>query len=217
MVAAVALLAVGGCAHVNRDDLATELDGIRAEFRQGDQAVESRLAAEIEGVESRLETRLASLQSDLRALEGEFDVAMERFESAIRFSAPVHFAFDDATVRPADRPVLDRFAEVVRGYYGDATITVEGFTDPAGSVEYNLRLGQRRAEGVVQYLASAGLPAERMRAVSYGEDSSRLIVPGAQGPMESGWQNRRVVMVIDLGSSTSQPTVALSSESAEDL
>jgi peptidoglycan-associated lipoprotein len=217
MVAAVALLAVGGCAHVNRDDLATELDGIRAEFRQSDEAVESRLSAEIEGVETRMETRLASLERDLRALEGDFDVAMERFESAIRFSAPVHFAFDDATVRPADRPVLDRFAEVVRGYYGDATITVEGFTDPAGSVEYNLRLGQRRADAVMQYLTSTGLASSRMRAVSYGEDTSRLIVPGAQGPMESGWQNRRVAMVIDFGPSGTQPSVALSSGSAEDL
>jgi peptidoglycan-associated lipoprotein len=220
VVAAVAMLAIGGCAHVNRDDLAIELDQIRTEIRQGDEGVESRLAQDIQGVEGRvetMETRLASLEGDLRTLEGEFDVAMERFENSIRFSAPVHFAFDDATVRSSDYPVLDRFAEVVQGYYQDATITVEGFTDPSGSVEYNLQLGQRRADAVMGYLATAGIPGDRMRAVSYGEATDRQIMPGAQGPEETGWQNRRVAMVIDFGPSGQQPSVVLSSGSADDL
>jgi peptidoglycan-associated lipoprotein len=219
MVAGIAILAIGGCAHVNRDELTTELDQIRSEIRTGDEGVESRLTQDIQGVEGRVATmegRLASLEGELRSLEGEFDVALERFESSIRFSAPVHFAFDDAAVRAADYPVLDRFASVVQGYYADATITVEGFTDPSGSVEYNLRLGQRRADSVMMYLASAGVPSDRMRAVSYGEGGDRLIVSGAQGPGEAGWQNRRVAMVIDFGPSGGQPSVALSG-SADDL
>jgi peptidoglycan-associated lipoprotein len=216
LVAAVAMVTIGGCAHVNRDELAGELTQIRAEISQGDDGVESRLTQEIQSAESRMETRLASLEGELRVLEGEFDVAMERFESSIRFSAPVHFAYDDATVRPADYAVLDRFANVVRGYYSDATITVEGFTDPSGSVEYNLQLGQERADAVKSYLASAGLPSDRMRAVSYGEGGNRLIVAGAQGPGDAGWENRRVAMVIDFGPSQGQPSVVLSG-SADDL
>ncbi len=206
-VVAVAML--GGCAHVNRDELHAELDQIRTEIRQGDEGVEQRLGARIEGVEERMEARIASLERELGALRGEFEVALERFEDAIRFSAPVHFAFDDATVRPEDRPILDRFADVVRGYYADATITVEGFTDPAGSVEYNQRLGEARATAVMEYLASAGIPSSRMRTVSYGSDPARQIAPGAQGPGDGGWQNRRVAMVIDFSGATGRPPVAL--------
>ena len=50
---------------------------------------------------------------------------------------------------------------------------MEGFTDPAGSEAYNLRLGELRAEAVKDYLEAAGIPAERMRTVSYGEGSER--------------------------------------------
>lgn len=207
-VVAVTLLAIGGCAHVNRDELTMELDQVRAEMRQGDEAVESRLAAEIEATENRMATRIASLEGSLRALEGEFDVVLERFDEAIRFSAPVHFAFDNATVRTEDYRVLDRFAGVVRDYYADATITVEGFTDSAGSAAYNQRLGEARARSVMEYLADSGIPTDRMRAVSYGASADRQIIAGAQGPGEAGWQNRRVAMVIDFGAS-GPPSVAL--------
>jgi outer membrane protein OmpA-like peptidoglycan-associated protein len=209
---AAVIAIVGGCAHVNRDELAVELDQIRTEIREGD----DRLAQEIRSVESRMESRMNALEADLRSLRGEFTVAVERFESAIRFSAPVHFAFDDATVRAQDREILDRFAGVVQGYYGDALITVEGFTDPAGSVEYNQRLGEARARSVMEYLAGAGIPRDRMRAVSYGATRDRQVIPGAQGPGDQGWQNRRVAMVIDFGASAGRPSVALQG-GAEDL
>lgn len=213
-VVAITMVVVGGCAHVNRDELHAELDQVRMEMRQGDEAVATRLSTEIETAESRLASRVASLEGSLRSLEGEFQAVVERFESAIRFNAPVHFAFDDATVRPQDRPVLDRFAQVVSEYYGDAMITVEGFADPSGNAQYNLRLGERRAEAVMTYLAAAGIPSDRMRAVSYGSAPERQIVAGATGPGDGGWQNRRVAMVVDFGPSETRPTVAL--EGAED-
>lgn len=203
----VAAVVTSGCAHVNRDELHAELDQIRVEIRQGDE----QLGTEIRNLEQRMESTIASLERDLRALHGEFEVAVDRFESAIRFSAPVHFAFDDATVRDADRVILDRFADVVRGFYGDALITVEGFTDPSGSVEYNRRLGEARATSVMEYLAGAGIPTSRMRAVSYGADPDRQVNPGAQGPGEVGWQNRRVAMVIDFSGAMGTPPLALQS------
>ena len=103
---------------------------------------------------------------------------------------------DRAELRESDRPVLDRFASVVREHYPGAVVTVEGFADPAGSAAYNRRLGQRRGESVRQYLTSDGqLGAERIRVVSYGEARDRQVVPGAQGP--NGLPNRRVALVID--------------------
>jgi peptidoglycan-associated lipoprotein len=196
LLAGTALL-VSGCATVKQDQFEAEMAQVRQEMRDGNEAVESRVNQRIDAVEGRLEARIAAVEQALGQLRDEFNVTVERLETAIRFNAPVHFAFDDDQVRTQDREVLDRFAEVVRGYYPSATITVEGFTDPSGSAEYNRRLGLRRAESVMNYLSTRGLHADQMRAVSYGQDQARLIVPGAQGPGEEGWQNRRVAMVID--------------------
>ena len=82
-------------------------------------------------------------------------------------------------------------------YYPDALLTVEGFADPSGSEAYNLALGQRRAEAVQRYLIdSEDFAPEFVRAVSYGEDVGRLVAPGQGGP-QAGWENRRVVLVIE--------------------
>ena len=61
------------------------------------------------------------------------------------------------------------------------------------------------------YLAGAGIPTSRMRAVSYGADPDRQVNPGAQGPGEVGWQNRRVAMVIDFSGAMGTPPLALQS------
>jgi peptidoglycan-associated lipoprotein len=116
----------------------------------------------------------------------------------MKFNVPVHFDFDQSHLREPDRPVLDRFATVVKEYYPGAVVTVEGFTDPAGSAAYNQKLGQRRAEAVKEYLASAGgFETAQVRAVSYGEARNRQVVPGAKGPGDDGIENRRVALVID--------------------
>ena len=116
----------------------------------------------------------------------------------LKFDVPVHFEFASSELRETDRPVLDRFASVVKEYYPGALVTVEGFTDPAGSAAYNQRLGQRRADAVKEYLATAGgFTSETLKAVSYGEVRKRQVVPGAKGPGDAGVENRRVALVID--------------------
>lgn len=192
-----AALVISGCATVKQDQFEAEMAQVRQEIRQGDETVERQLGQQIAETEQRLETRMATLEQALGQLRDEFDVTVERFETAIRFNAPVHFAFDDDQVRAQDRELLDRFASVVQAHYGQATVTVEGFTDSSGSADYNRRLGMRRAESVKQYLAGRGLSEAQMRAVSYGQEEARQVVPGAYGPGEGGWQNRRVAMVID--------------------
>ena len=106
------------------------------------------------------------------------------------------FTFDDATIRPEDQAVLDRFADVIESYYPDVAITAEGFTDSSGSAAYNKALGKRRAEAVVAYLATQGLDQGQLRAVSYGETTERMM-DTQRGPGEAGVRNRRVVLVID--------------------
>lgn len=193
--AAVGLFALvmSGCATgVSQEDLDAQLAQVREEFRASDDQLSSRI--------DQLERRVSSLETELQALRNDFNVTMEKAQGMMKFNVPVHFDFDVADLRELDRPVLDRFAEIVGEFYGDALVTVEGFADPAGSEAYNTRLGQRRADAVKQYLTTAGgLQPDQVRAVSYGEAANRQVIPGAHGPGVTGIENRRVALVIDYG------------------
>ena len=117
----------------------------------------------------------------------------------LKFNVPVHFEFDSSELREADRPVLDRFAAVVKEYYPGALVTVEGFTDPVGQrrLQPAARPAARRGGEGVSRRPRAGSAATTLKAVSYGEVTNRQVVPGAKGPGEEGIENRRVALVID--------------------
>jgi OOP family OmpA-OmpF porin len=101
----------------------------------------------------------------------------------------VTFATDSATLTAASRPVLD---EVARGLKQHPRMKVElqGHTDSTGSAAYNLRLSQRRAESVREYLISAGVPAAQLTARGYGETQPVASNATAEGRA----LNRRTVM-----------------------
>ena len=202
---ALSMLAVLGlatasaaCSTVSPDELDTGLQSLRAEMMDEMQAGDQAVADELNGRLSAVERRMATLEADLQRMEQDFEVSIQRLEDQLRFNVPVYFAFDDATVENEDEAVLDRFGAVTQEYYPDALITVEGFTDPSGDAAYNLDLGQRRASAVRAYLVgSSSLTDDQVRAVSYGEDTRRLVMPDNWGPGVAGWENRRVVLVID--------------------
>ena len=205
-VLAMAML-LGGCGYAKQADVEDEIARLRQELQAGDDA----LGARVDGLNARMD----GFERELRAFREEFNVTVQRFDDLVAFNVPVHFEFDKAEVRSSDRPVLDRFAAVMRHYYPNAVVTVEGFTDPAGSAAYNLRLGQARADAVKDYLvASGGLAADRVRAVSYGKSAERLVVPAASGPGEAGMANRRVALVVDFNPASGVP-VAVSEGGAE--
>jgi peptidoglycan-associated lipoprotein len=191
-------LGLAGCAaRVKREDFNTEVARLREEMQAGDRQVASRVDSTNQTVADHAR-RLDALDQELKAFRSEYQVSMEKVKTMLKFDVPVHFDFASSDLREADRPVLDRFASVVKEYYPGAIITVEGFTDPAGSEAYNRRLGQRRAESVREYLAtSGGFNSSTIRAVSYGEVRNRQVVPGAKGPGDEGVENRRVALVID--------------------
>jgi peptidoglycan-associated lipoprotein len=192
------VLGLSGCAaKVTRDDFNAEV----ARLRQEVQASDAQLGARIDstnGLVTDHTRRLDALDQELQAFRSEFNVSIERTKDMMKFNVPVHFEFSKSELREPDRPVLDRFASVVKEYYPGAIVTVEGFTDPAGSAAYNRRLGQRRADAVKEYLASAGrFETSQVKAVSYGEAVNRQVAPGAKGPGDAGLENRRVALVID--------------------
>jgi peptidoglycan-associated lipoprotein len=103
----------------------------------------------------------------------------------------VHFDFDKSDIRPDAEEVLQRKVTVLREYPG-VELRLEGHCDERGSNEYNLALGQRRAESVKRYLVSYGLSAGRFATISYGEER-----PVARGQNEEAWaMNRRAEFTI---------------------
>jgi peptidoglycan-associated lipoprotein len=186
-----------------REDMSTMQTNLRQEIQAGDADVDRRLSSRIDAVEGRM----LALERNLASLEQEFGAQVERLEAAIRVHTPITFEFDEAQISADQTPMLERLSSVLREYYPQAVITVEGFTDPAGSSSYNLRLGQRRADEVRSYLLTQGwLQEGQIRAVSYGEDTKRLIRPGQF--KDTGRENRRVVIVIDHPSAWSAATMS---------
>lgn len=103
----------------------------------------------------------------------------------------VHFDFDKSDIRPDAETVLQRKVSVLREYPG-IRLRIEGHADERGSNEYNLALGQRRAESVRRYLVSYGVDASRFAIISYGEER-----PAVNASNESAWaENRRGEFVV---------------------
>ncbi|HEU5207767.1 MAG TPA: OmpA family protein [Longimicrobiales bacterium] len=144
--------------------------------------------------DQRLAADLAQLRTDLETMREDYDARIAAVENGLQFVLPVHFAFDDATVRPQDYEALDRFVDVVSKHYTGAVVTVEGFADPAGPRAYNEQLSERRADSVREYLLQRGIAAD-VRSVGYGED--RLVIDGAEKDDAGAEMNRRVVFVVE--------------------
>jgi peptidoglycan-associated lipoprotein len=81
----------------------------------------------------------------------------------------VHFDFDRFNLRPDALKILDQTVKTLQSNTS-LTVTIEGHTDSIGTMEYNLALGERRANSVYQYLITRGIAASRMRTVTYGEE-----------------------------------------------
>lgn len=112
-------------------------------------------------------------------------------QQAMESLRTIYFGFDQSNLTAQARENLQHNAEVL-SKYKDWTIVVEGHTDERGSTEYNLALGERRADTVRQYYIDYGIAAERIEMVSYGEER-----PVVQGSGEEVWsQNRRAETVV---------------------
>jgi peptidoglycan-associated lipoprotein len=112
------------------------------------------------------------------------------------FSQPggdrVHFALDRYDLDEQARGLVAKWAEYLR-QAPSTRFTIEGHADERGTREYNLALGDRRAMAVRDYLVAQGVPASRLRTVSYGKER-----PAQAGSNEQSWvQNRRAVAVTE--------------------
>jgi len=102
----------------------------------------------------------------------------------------VYFEYDSSEITGPDRPVIEAHGR----YLADnpsAAITLEGHADERGSREYNIALGERRANAVRQLMTLLGASGAQMRVVSYGEER-----PALDGHDESAWSRNRRVEII---------------------
>lgn len=107
------------------------------------------------------------------------------------FSPDVYFEYDESSLSEDARGKLARNADLLKSQ-GQFMVTLEGHADERGTNEYNLALGERRANAVRDYLGSLGVSGDRLRTISYGEER-----PVCTQHEESCWsQNRRAHLVI---------------------
>jgi peptidoglycan-associated lipoprotein len=104
----------------------------------------------------------------------------------------VFFAFDRSDITPEAQQILARQADWLRRY-PNVTATIEGHADERGTREYNLALGERRAQAVKNVLVAMGIPASRISTISYGKER-----PAVVGSSEEAYaQNRRAVTTVN--------------------
>ncbi|MGF7155861.1 peptidoglycan-associated lipoprotein Pal [Novosphingobium gossypii] len=102
----------------------------------------------------------------------------------------IHFQLDKSDVDPQDQQLLAKQAQWLQ-QYPNKRATIEGHCDERGTREYNIALGERRANAAKNYLASLGIDPSRLTTVSYGKER-----PIALGSDDASWaQNRRAVTV----------------------
>ncbi len=125
-------------------------------------------------------------EQERQRLEKERQLREMLGQANTELSQMVYFAFDSSALTPEARQVLTRKVEVLRKY-PQVKLVIEGHCDERGTAEYNLALGERRAQAAAQYLSNLGIGSDRLSTVSYGKE--RPLDPGHS---EAAWaKNRR--------------------------
>jgi len=103
----------------------------------------------------------------------------------------VFFAYDSSAISADSAEILNTQVKWLKKHE-NVNVVVQGYCDERGTREYNLALGERRANAVKQYLVSQGIAADRISVISYGKER-----PAVLGNNEAAWaQNRRAVTVV---------------------
>jgi peptidoglycan-associated lipoprotein len=123
--------------------------------------------------------------------QGPVPGSQAHFAQQMQGRDTIYFDTDKFNVDAEDQAALAQQAAYLQ-QYPNVRATVEGHCDERGTREYNLALGERRANAAKNYLVSLGVPADRLNTVSYGKER-----PAALGSDEQAWaRNRRAVTIV---------------------
>lgn len=165
--------------------VAREKEAREREKEIRDKEAREREAAKVREKETQAKKELerSLVAKKTPGIEGEV------FESSLL--KMIHFDFDKYDIRPADVETLKGNADVLKKFPA-VKVQIEGHCDDRGTHEYNLALGERRANNTKRYLVSIGIAADRISTISYGEE--RPLDPAHN---EDAWaKNRRAQFVI---------------------
>jgi len=167
----------------------------------------ARIDTEMETIESSVEqnqVRIKEHDSKIVELSRETREALERAQSAEKLAQgkllyeitltdeDVRFGFNQSELTDNARQTLESLLTQLKADNRNVFIEVQGHTDALGTEEYNMKLGQERADAVRRYLSENGIPLHRISTISYGEGR-----PLGENKTKKGRSaNRRVVMVV---------------------
>ena len=161
--------------------LATSIVGCSSGVKLNDVPVEDRTGSTVAPPASGTQSRVAPV--DANATNGTA-------QGPMNVSRLVYFDYDSFNLKPESQSVIEAHAKFLRAN-AQRKVSLEGHTDERGGREYNLALGQKRAEAVRRALSLLGVADAQMEAVSFGKEK-----PAATGSDEAAWaQNRRVEIV----------------------
>ena len=172
---------------VSRDQEAAQLEREREAREAREREAKEREAARLREEELKKPTG-GELEKTLVAKK-EPGIEGEVFES--KLLKDIHFDFDKYDIRPVDEAILKENAAYLKNN-PKMKIQIEGHCDERGTIEYNLALGERRANNTKKYLIFLGIPSDRISTISYGKER-----PLDKGHQEEAWaKNRRAHLVV---------------------
>jgi peptidoglycan-associated lipoprotein len=160
-----------------------EAERVAKEKEREAKVKEAQEAARVKEEQAKRELERSLVAKRTPGIEGEV------FESSLL--KPIHFDFDKYDIRPADTEILKGNSAFLKKF-PNVKIQIEGHCDERGTNEYNLALGERRANSTKKYITSLGITADRVSTISYGEEK-----PMDPGHNEEAWtKNRRANFLI---------------------
>ncbi|MGH7856418.1 MAG: OmpA family protein [Candidatus Binatia bacterium] len=196
-LAAALALVVSGCAtkkYVEGEvtEVRTRIDGVETQVEDTQTKLrdhEGRITQTSETANTASRTAQEALDRAVAAgklAEGKF------LSETVLSDDKVKFGFDQAELSDDAKAALDAFSDKLRADNQDVYIEIQGHTDNVGGEEYNLMLGEKRAQSTRRYLSTKGVPLHRMAVISYGETEPVTDNSSREGRS----QNRRVVLVV---------------------
>ena len=181
-------LALTGCP---KKTVVKEEPSIKKEEAARLEAERERTAKEAREKELREEEARKAKEEFEKSLVAKKEAGIEGEVFESRLLKDIHFDFDKYEIRPGDAEILRENAGLLSKYH-TAKIQIEGHCDERGTIEYNLALGERRANSTKKYLISLGVSSDRISTISYGKE--RPLDPGHD---EEAWaKNRRAHTII---------------------
>lgn len=189
-IAAASFLAYGCGGKPMQQAMQSEMDKAKADAEAKAKAEAERMKAEAEAKARKAKDDMEAKMKGDTAAADEARMQAEAAARAARAYETTYFDYDKASIRDDQKAMLTQNADKLKTN-ADVKATLEGHCDERGTAEYNLALGQKRADSAKAFLTKAGVAADRIKTVSYGKEH-----PADAGHTEAAWaKNRRVEIV----------------------